>query len=427
MLAARHKLTASRVALAALCAWWARPEVDLPSQETSTAAQLGVATHAVAEAESEPIDEELVDVSFRRFVGGEAEDKAGADLSEAERGRLATLAAVWRGWWLELEPRVPWRATEKAYALSMAGNGRALEGAAHRDYSGAGADEVPGTVDLVTLGPNGDSKGLIVRVTDYKTGRGPHLLIDHEEQMLHLGTAVARTLGIDRIEIMIAHITPDGVKTDVRLVTSLDMAIYALELRRLVAGIDKAEPKPAMHCKERHCPARAVCPVTRSALFDATVPVDEHRHLSMVGPITSDEQAYHLAVRLPSIEEWTKERGRELRSYIEEHPIKGPDGRVLRGRPKKRETIALAAAGALAALESILGPNYRDAIETKVSTSFDRIKDIFRKRKEAAKATGEKVVLKDEVERARAVLRAAGALKVSEYTAYEWRDEETGT
>ena len=78
--AGRHQLTASKITLGRSCLWWARPDVELPEQDASGAADLGTALHAVAEAEadedaSDEPDEGAVDRAFRRLVMGAVEEQ----------------------------------------------------------------------------------------------------------------------------------------------------------------------------------------------------------------------------------------------------------------------------------------------------------------------------------------------------------------
>jgi hypothetical protein len=153
---------------------------------------------------------------------------------------------------------------------------------------------------------------------------------------------------------------------------------------------------------------------------DAGVELEPRRRLPILGPVTSNDQAHAILVAAPMVEAWLSERVKAARAYADAYDgVRAPDGRVYRARAQKRETPRLDVDGALEALRAVLGPDADAAVKTKVSTSFDAIKEVIA----ARRARGEKLPLKGTVDRARDALREIGALKVSEFETYDWADE----
>jgi hypothetical protein len=418
----RHGLTASRIALGRSCLWWARPEVELPAREVTKASELGTATHAVTEAEADvDLDEETVDERFRRVVLGEALDVDGAELGDAEQRRLLSLSTAWRTWWDAVRPGLSGPETEVPMALRpRLQQARALEKGEHRDYSGAEEDELPGTADLIALAdapipglPLVDGGDLVV--LDYKTGHGPHRLADHEDQLVFLGAAAWLLERCEGCVVGVAHITPDGVLVDARRLDRFDVFLFVAGLAELLEQLPTAEPRPGLHCDDGRCPARAVCPATRALLLDAKLELEPRRRLPLVGPIVDNDQALAVLVGLGLLEKWSDERREAVKAYADaKGGVVAPDGRVWRGNTETRETPRLDAAGAMDALRLELGDRAEKAITTKVSTSWEAIKDQLR-------AISERGTLTDRERHVRAALRKAGAVKVSEFTKYSWK------
>lgn len=415
----RHRITASRIALARLCSWWARPEVELPEVETSTAADLGTALHAVAEqegaaaADEDDLDEAAIEARFRLLVCGEAEEQAGAGLPPAERAALGELAAAWRAWWGAWPHSGAPAKRERALALNVAtGAARPLPGAAHRDYSGATPEDVPGTVDLQVDAP---AQPIVV---DFKTGRGPHRVDDHLDQLAHGAACASSLTGAQLVTVAIAWVTPEGVRWSERELDAFELTVFVEELRRLVEGLPEAQPRPGLHCDDLYCPARAVCPATRALLLDARVPIEPRRRLPLVGPVETEDQALAILVAAPLLEAWIAERVKAAKFFADAHDgLRDPvSGKVYRGRDATRETPRLDVAGAFTALEGAVGPEVAAASVTTVrKTSFGAIGKALR----AAKVKG----APDVERRAREALRAAGGLKISKFKQYEWKKE----
>jgi hypothetical protein len=415
----RHHLTASRIELGTKCLWWARPDVELPERETTAAAELGTSLHAAAEEiadDSDELgsdDEQALEREFRRVMGEPVIDLGHlqSGLKPAAFTQLAKLVVGWQQWWA-LPERGPWHARETAYALGQMGEARALTTYAQRDYSGAWDHELPGTVDLCEMSADGT-----VTVWDYKTGRGPHRLADHEHQLRHLGAAVALTLGLDEIRVGVAHVTTEDyggdspVIEDAITLDSFDIAMAVGTSRALLEELPTAEPNPGLHCEDLYCPARAVCPKTRALLIDAKLDLEPRRRLPLIGDIRSDEQAKAVLVGINLIEEWIKDRERALKRYADEKGGIIDGDKVFMGWPETRETPSLAVKGTK---EFLIEKGLGSAIRVTESTNWEAIKEALRPIAGKGKLTDSERVL-------RAELRERGALKVSEYKKYKWK------
>lgn len=411
----KHRLTASKIKLARRCLWWARRDVEIPPGEETSAARVGTAFHSAAEEER--LDEDAVDRAFAAVVG--PSPKVASGLSAAEQRKLDRLVAAWRAWIEQglltgIDREVP-------VALSMSGEGRRLERTGPRDYSQVCEDELPGTADVVAIWAPNDGTSAHLFVGDYKTGRSGDL-DDHLDQLTHLATAIARDEGADAVRVGVIHVQEWGVELETRVLDGLDLAVHAEEVGGMLAALVDGDPQPApgLHCEDLYCPARAVCPATRALLVDAGVELEPRRRLPIVGPVTSNDQACAILVAAPMVEAWIAERVKAARAYADDHDgVRAPDGRVYRARAQKRETPRLDVDGAIEALRAVLGPDADAAVRTKVSTSFDAIKEVIA----ARRARGEKLPIKGTIERARDALREIGALKVSEFETYDWADE----
>jgi hypothetical protein len=423
-----HRLTASKVKLGRRCLWWARPDVELPASETSRAAELGTVFHEAAETEAEDEEGLRVDLLDGLFRGATREGSASVELSDKERAHLEALLSAWREWFAGAGLGAV--ATEVALSLAFKTHGttgRTLTLEAPRAYASACFDcEVPGTADIVGTTAEGR-----LFVGDYKTGRGPHTLAEHRDQLATLAAAASldRVEGANAepVEVAVIHVTPDGVRVDSETLDPFDLAVHAAEVRDLHALIPTAEPSPGFHCEDMHCPARAVCPATRALLLDAKLGEGDRRRLPIVGPITSDEQARAVLVAESLVAAWIAERVAAAKIYADAvGGIKREDGAVFRGRELERETPKLEVKGALEALRSVFGEDVGKAYETKLACSLSGTIDSAAAAMKARLATesGRKVAKKHIVNDAREALRAVGALKVSKYTSYTWKKEK---
>lgn len=414
----KHRLSASRIKLGRRCLWWARPDVEIPAGEETRPAAVGTALHAVAESESDELDEDLVDERFARLVQGVEIDKAAEGLGTHERRHLEALVASWREWWAE--GKLTGAESELPIQVFASGHAERLPKGEHRDYSSADDGAIPGTADVVAVwGPNGGTPAHLF-VGDYKTGFGPHSLDDHIDQLTHLGYGFATEEGADCVRVGVLHVTPDGVRLDSRVLDAFDFAIHRQLVEDLLDGIDGAEARPGLHCDEMYCPARAVCPATRALLVDAKLDLEPRRRLPLVGPVESNDQALAILVAAPLIESWLADRVKAAQAFADGNDgLRASDGRIYRSRPQTRETPRLDVAGALEAIRTVLGADADQAVKTKVTTSFEAMRDVIR----ARRAAGEKIPIEDTIEHTRDALRKVHALKVSEFEQYGWADE----
>lgn len=423
----RHRLTGSKIKLGRHCLWWARPDVELPEGDSSRAALVGTALHQVAEGDDDDqgddVEHEALEERLRSFASDSTFEAAAMGLTAAERDVLEQLGAAWGAWFSSvLEGNEPGAEVHKELALAIdvdTGVARALPQTGPRDYSAATAREVCCTVDLAVRAAGTETRLVI----DYKTGQGPHRTADHIDQLTLGGLAAQRALGWSSVRVAALHVTVDGAEQGIAVdVTRFAASVLLAELRKMLDALPTAEARPGLHCEDYYCPARAVCPATRALLLDAKLDIEPRKRLPITGPVTTNEQAHAVLVGVPLIEAWAKDRIKEARQYADQHGgVRGPDGRLYKGREEQRETARLEVDGADRVLVEALGPLGAEAIETKRTASWKSIETVIRKRI----SRGEKgLVIKDEREKVREALREAGALKVSKFTKYGWKKEK---
>ncbi|MEJ7730503.1 MAG: PD-(D/E)XK nuclease family protein [Polyangiaceae bacterium] len=382
------RISASKLGLAARCAYWARPDVELPPEgPPSVAAELGTALHAVAEGR------DYADVAQE---GGFDPDA------------LAALVAEWQEWWPGYSEGRAWQ-KEAPYAYDVAtGRGRILPSEGHRDYSAATETEYCATVDAVSLDG-------VPTVLDLKTGWKNKTVAAYREQLELGALAVARTHGLDRVRIAIAHVTGSGVVVDeTRGDTDLDefdLADVEARLRALAAGVPTSEPNPGEHCLGSFCPEVAACPVTVATLQE----IPAARPLALTGEIETDEDAERLLQGLPMLEAWCNDRRAAVRRRaLATGGIRMSDGRVYLATINKRESIRLDVPGALEVMRVVLGEHTERALTVK--TSKEAIERAVRVATSGKR--GELGKLKTKVLDA---LRDAGAIKTTQYEDFEFR------
>ena len=198
---------------------------------------------------------------------------------------------------------------------------------------------------------------MLFRSIDYKTGRGPHTFAEHADQVTFASVVTGAP------DAAVVWVTPEGVRVDREQVTAFARARLVHRLRELLDALPSAQPTPGLHCSELHCPARPACPATQAVLTVAAAPTDVRRRLPLVGPVESHEDAHALLVALPLIEAWAKERAAAAKLFADTSGgVRGPDGRVYRGRDEVRETAALDRPGAMDALRRALGDDGAAAV-----------------------------------------------------------------
>jgi len=334
-------------------------------------------------------------------------------LRPAQREQLVVLHDTWAAWWSEYAAGAGWR-TEVPFAFDVAsGRARELPSTGQRDYNACLPTEVPGTIDALLL----DVANGSATVLDLKTGRPPKRVADYIDQLAHGALCVARAHGLDRVRVVIAHVTEAGVLVDQAELDAFDLDAAAADLARTLDAIPAAEPAPGMHCRELFCPARAVCPTTTAALETvaaSAISPAAARRLPLIGPVEDDDQAITLLEGLPRLEAWVEDRKRALRAYADEAGgVRLADGRVYAGRPAKSTSLHLEVSGAEPALREVLGAAADRAIARTITRAgIDR----------AARQLAERHGDLSRIRRAALeALRRAGAVKVSQYRRYEAR------
>jgi CRISPR/Cas system-associated exonuclease Cas4 (RecB family) len=224
-----HALSMSRMSLATLCAWWARPDAERVSRPSGAAARLGTRVHLIAQCAVEGREVPAPTEDF----GGEDAAMAAPLLRWIDDHRDAIIACeVGLAYDAEADKarEIPARVSGEAYAHT--------------------ADELPGTLDLVMRHEDG---GLVV--VDIKTGKRG----DYSQQLHAQAVAASRRWGSElvrpallwarkRAPVLEALDPLDGDELDV----------HAGRIRRLLKTIPTAAPNPGDHCWR--CDARGSCP-----------------------------------------------------------------------------------------------------------------------------------------------------------------------
>lgn len=235
----RHRLSPSKLGLAAKCAWWARADVEYPEQESGRAARIGTLVHKFAEA----------------IANGDAvkADQSG-DLHEVAEA-LSIVQGPLTGW------LASWRAHKGVRAVEI-GLRYDVETGAVRLYPRRGepgyerplATEIGGEIDLLRL--DGDT----LEIIDLKTGR-PEYFTD--EQLRAYGVLASTYFDVPKVRVAFLR----ALKTKVSLTpwVSIDadeLDAEAGRLRRTLRLLPQAMPEPGEHCWQCDAgPKRAnVCP-----------------------------------------------------------------------------------------------------------------------------------------------------------------------
>lgn len=233
----RRRLTLSRAALAAICDHWLQPSIELPADDTSAEAGLGLEVHAAAAAVIEGLE--------------------GPALSE----RAAKYHSAWLAQWWRPRAGQGWRA-EIAYALHPA-SGEAIEIKleAPRAYPDLGPGWLFGTADAVLVT---DDRVVVV---DWKTGRHVPAAAGNT-QLAGLGLAASIVNRRRQADVAIVGVAPGGITTDPHPLDSIDLEGWREHLTELVTRSPLIDPNPGPHCSALFCPARRVCagPNTPSAV-----------------------------------------------------------------------------------------------------------------------------------------------------------------
>ncbi len=339
-------ISASKIDLAKLCAWWARPDSPRAPYVPSRAADEGSAFHFEVE-------------SFLRDGTPGTSD----------------LFAVWRAqWWVPTPASVTYEPTWKP-EIQVAMDpqtGKTMLGhssRAQRDYRWIPRGWVSGTADAARIYDRGERW---VHVVDWKTGRADYVTpIATNGQMRFLAAALASAYGATRATIELAFVHLEGVQTERAELDLLELADIRAELRELVARIPDAAPTPGPWCRAKFCAAYGTtCPATTAAARALVEgPAAPFAVALTVEDIESDAHAtwlYHAAraaqQRMGAIWE-------ALRQRASIHPIPVSEGRVYAIRESQRETIDATVPGAVDVLRRHLGDRWETAVRYQTSKS----------------------------------------------------------
>lgn len=384
------RVTGSSLPLLSRCQWWARPDVDAPARPASSEMRLGSAVHAAIESilrdEAADLEPELDELS----------DDA------------APFVSSWREWWQAAPLGAgAWRA-EVAFAYDPATDtARELGEVRGRAYPATSPSEIAGTVDAILVEPEAGR----ATVVDWKTGTDFERMTADAADNLQLrgyALAVSRTYGVETVRVAIVRIEEDEVSSTVHEYDALDLAAAADELRRQLAAIPTAHPRPGAWCKR--CRAVAVCPETVAAV-DELVPATPPP--APVPLVVTRENAGPLLARLRAVEAACEAVETALRAFADANGgIETTDGRRWRKGTTERSSIRLDGPEAAAALEILDRAGVDEAVEKKITTSRAAIARVIKARGAKGKAADAAVdAIVEE-------LRAAGAVRTTTVESY---------
>lgn len=398
-----HHLSASGMERARSCLWWARADVPLPPDDAGVEAKIGTLTHAMI---------------ARTLVGPMIVDEvpiAAAGLMPSEEEQAIRLHEIWAAEWYEQHEGEPWEA-EVALAFDPAtGEVARFTPGTHRDYSMVPDNFIPMTADAI----RGDEPGL-VRVIDWKTGRGHVTPAVRNAQLATIALAVSRFYGADRATVSIAKIG-EGVHEDAAELDVLDLSDWQDFLADRLRALPTSEPVPGPHCRDTFCPQFGRCPATSHALAEASpdVVAVAQRRLPIVtdaADIQGPEHARHQYDVLRAAKARIDAAWEALRRYADTAGgVPLASGKTWIRSVRTVERIDLAVPGAVDVLQRELGERWRAAVE------FDTTKaGVERAARLVAMDRGNKRGVIGEVKEATlAALRAAGAITKITTTVYD--------
>jgi hypothetical protein len=402
----RHRLSASRLDLAAQCLYWARGDVPVPPRESGLAADTGSAGH---EAWAE---DAVVSDALRVATGGTDLDALANrwDLPASARERLVELYDSWARWWPGFSRGATWR-TEVPYAYDTAtGRGRELPRGEHRAYLTT-PTEIPGTIDAEHVG---SGRAIVV---DFKSGHWVPKAAD-ARQLLHGALNVSLVHGVGSVLMVMARVHESGVYVDQAEADSITLAAHAAWCSGRIGELPSAQPRPGHHCSDEWCPAMGVCEGPRQA---ALVVPDLARHLPVVS-INSEQQAAMVLGAAKPLEAYIKELKRQAAAYADAHggEVRMPDGTVMRRITKGRRTLDVDNQAVHRELRKRFGDDgyARLVKQGKPRISVPAIEKEARARAPAVRG-GKTAAAKEVI----AVLETTGGLKVNTYQAWDSDDD----
>lgn len=228
-----NRLSMSRLWLAHLCAYFARPDVHYTETPPGRPARVGLITHSLQEIRVTGRNVTLDDVDLHELAEAKAliDGPFGAWLDATK--------------WTECE--IGFRYDAESDTTSV-GPRRGDPG-----YDDHGPMVLKGTLDLIKV----DEQG--IDVVDTKTGKVDNA---HAEQLY--GQAVAASRFYRRDTARVGFVFPRKTKVITPEWETLDgdrLDAEAGRIRRVLRSIPNAKPRPGDHCFR--CPARAACPEQR--------------------------------------------------------------------------------------------------------------------------------------------------------------------
>jgi CRISPR/Cas system-associated exonuclease Cas4 (RecB family) len=309
---------------------------------------------------------------------------------------------AWAAWWQTTPLGATRWQPEVAFAYDPATDGAVKLETTGRNYSAANDGEIAGTVDAVGLF---DGRAVVV---DWKTGQDfAGMTADARDnwQLRLYALCVSRYHKVDTVEVVIARITPDGVRDTRYTLDAMELDAVAEEVKVLVEKIEDAKPQPGAHC--RRCRAVSVCPSTataQEALVAAPVALT----------ITADN-AGPLLLRLRQVQAACEQVEAALKKYAIENPqgISLGNGKRWVKQTTDRESINLNGADMAAGLAALSGAGVDDCVETKLNVTKAAIE---RSLKEKRGLKGKE--LREVMESLLSDLRASGVMRTVSVDSY---------
>jgi hypothetical protein len=268
------RLTASGIGRALRCAWWIRPDVELPDSGSSRAADEGVLFHDV----------------MARFI-----NRMPQRMHDVERVQYLTEAAC--EWWGKRAMNRSFTA-EDAFALDVVtSTARSIGRMIDRQYGVLGEQEIAGTSDYVGLEAD------VLVVGDWKTGSPEHVEdVADNAQMKFNALCAAKHMGhTGAVQLEIAYVRKSKVWLERHLTSRMELESFGDDLRRLYLGVRGAESVTGDHC--RFCPGAGRCPATRVALTElqSTLGVTARAPVWTTEFLSAENDAL-MVERLPALE-----------------------------------------------------------------------------------------------------------------------------
>lgn len=393
----RHRLTASRLALAQECLWWAHPNAIPDRAGETPASRIGSALHAAAHAYPEA-NLDAIAGTWR--------------LTPAETDTFLELYDSWAAWWPGyVGDRIERREVPYAWDTQTWEARELPKGEGHRDYSMCRDTEVPCTVDAVLIAHRDPTFAELptLEVVDLKTS-WDWIAAEGHAQLAGCDLAVARALGYEQVKVTIARVRPEGVEVNSVVLSLPQLDRAALQLEHYLSKIPTARPQPGEHCAG--CPSAGNCPETRALAVQARAEREDLRGL-FLGELRTHEQAAKLYAARKPLEKLLGELNGKLIDFERKHGgIQLPSGKTARRVDETRRSIDASNQAVLRKLEAMFPGRLGELVKTKTTINVGAVE-------KAAKATVPKGKGSKAAEAAMAELETTGGVKLS--THQEWR------